>query len=65
MIIFSFSDRKNAYLLKGKRMQICKSTYKFVFIQKQYSGNFVFLIPRILELFVREFCKFLKKWANF
>ena len=32
MIIFSFSDRKNAYLLKGTRMQICKSTYKFVFI---------------------------------
>ena len=28
----SFSDRKNAYSLKGTRMQICKSTYKFMSI---------------------------------
>ena len=33
----------------------------FVFIQKQYPGNFVFLTFKILELFAREVCKFLKK----
>ena len=32
----------------------------FVFI-KQYPENFTFLILRILELFAREICKFLKK----
>ena len=36
-----------------------------MFIQKQYPENFAFLILRILELFAREVCKFLKKWANF
>ena len=35
----------------------------FVFIQKQYPENFAFLILRILELFAREVCKFLKKLA--
>ena len=35
----------------------------FVFIQKQYP--FAFLILRILELFAREVCKFLKNYANF
>ena len=33
----------------------------FVFIEKQYSENIAFLILRILELFAREDCKFLKK----
>ena len=33
----------------------------FVFILKQYPDNFVFLILGILELFVREVCKFFKK----
>ena len=37
----------------------------FAFIQKQYPENFEFLILRILELFSREVCKFLKKLANF
>ena len=37
----------------------------FVFIYKQYPGNFAFLIIRIIELFAREVCKFLKKWVNF
>ena len=37
----------------------------FAFIQKQYPENFAFLIPRTIELFAREVCKFLKKWANF
>ena len=31
----------------------------------KYPETFVFLILRILELFVREICKFLKKYANF
>ena len=33
----------------------------FVFILKPYPENFAFLILRILELFIREVCKFLKK----
>ena len=37
----------------------------FVSIQKQYLENFAFLILKILELFAREVCKFLKKEANF
>ena len=46
---------------KGTLMQIWKSPYMFVLIQKRYSENFTFLILRILELFAREVCKFLKK----
>ena len=37
----------------------------FVFILKQYPENFAFLILRFLELFTREVCKFIKKYANF
>ena len=46
-------------------MQISKSPYMFVFIWKQYPKKFTFLILRILDLFAREVCKFLKKRANF
>ena len=46
---------------KGTLMQVWKSPYMLVFIQKQYPENFPFLILRILELFAREVCKFLKK----
>ena len=42
-------------------MQIWKSRYLFAFIQKQYAENLTFLILRILELFTREVCDFLKK----
>ena len=42
-------------------MQIWKSDYMFVFTYKQYPENFAFLILRILVLFTREVCKFLKK----
>ena len=42
-------------------MQIWKSLYVFVFIQKQYPENFAFLILTILELFARDVWKFLKK----
>ena len=38
-------------------MQIWKSSYAFVFMQKQYRENFAF--------FARKVCKFLKKLANF
>ena len=36
----------------------------FVLIQKQHPENFAFLFPRIIKLFSREVCKFLKKKAN-
>ena len=42
-------------------MQIWKSPDMFVFIQKQYSENFAFLILTILVLFPCEVYKFLKK----
>ena len=44
-------------------MQIWKSPNMFVLIQK-HPEEFAFLILKILELFIREVCKFLKKWAN-
>ena len=36
----------------------------FVFIQKQYRENFAFSILKILELFARNVCKFIKKKVN-
>ena len=42
-------------------MQIWKSPYMFVFIDKQYPENFAFLIQRILELFSRKDCEVFKK----
>ena len=47
--------------LKGTLMQIWKSSYMFVFLEKQYPENFAFLILRIFRLCGREVCKFLKK----
>ena len=47
--------------VKGKLIQIWKSPNMFAFMSKQYPENFAFLILRILELFAREACKFLKK----
>ena len=55
----------NSLIFKDKLIQIRKSPYMFVFIYKQYSENFAFLILRILQLFVREVCKFPKNYANF
>ena len=49
------------FLFKRTLMQIWKSPYKFVFVKIQCPGSFAFLVPRILELFAREVCKFLKK----
>ena len=54
-----------AKFIKGTLMEIEKSPYKFVFIQKQYLENFAFLILTIHELLTHEVCKFLKKWANY
>ena len=42
-------------------MQIWKSPFMFVFMQKQDPENFTFLILRIFELLTREVIKFLKK----
>ena len=47
--------------MKGTLMQIWKSPCMFVFIWKQYTRNFAFLILRMLGLFAREVSKFLKK----
>ena len=38
-------------------MQIRKSPYIFVFIQKYYAENFAFLSLRILELYNRKVCE--------
>ena len=51
----------NRFLAKGTLMQIWNSPYMLVFIWKQYPEYFAFLILRILELFAREVCIFLKK----
>ena len=50
---------------KSTLIQIWKSSYLFVFIYQQYPENFAFLILRIIELFAREVCKFVKKQDNF
>ena len=42
---------------KGALMQICVCVY----IKKKYPPTFAFLIPRILELFMQDVSKFLKK----
>ena len=44
-------------VFKGTPMQIWKSTYMFVFIQKYYTENFAFLILGILELYARKVCE--------
>ena len=46
-------------------MQILESPFMFVLIENQNPENFAFSILRILKLFCREVCKFLKKQANF
>ena len=38
-------------------MQIWKSPYTFVFMQKWYAENFAFLFLRILELYNRKVCE--------
>ena len=40
------------------------SQYVWFYI-KQYPGNLSFLVQRILELFTREVCPFLNKYATF
>ena len=48
------------WLLKGTLMQIWKSPYMFVLIQKQYPENFSLLFLRTAELSAREVVDFLK-----
>ena len=60
LIITKMSPRRLSFV-EGTLMQIWKAPYMFVFIQNQYPENFAILIPGILKLFAREFCKFLKK----
>ena len=68
MALFETHQRFKGHFLNELRvsfkdtlMQIWKSSYMFVFIQKQYPENFSFLILSIIELFTSEICKFLKK----
>ena len=49
------------HMFKATLMQIWQYLSLFVFIEKQYPENFALWILRILELFAREICKFLKK----
>ena len=42
------------FYLKGALMQIGKSPFMFVFMQKKYPENFAFLILGIFELLSRE-----------
>ena len=49
------------WLLKGTLMQIWKSPYMFVLIQKQYPENFSPLFLRTAELSAREVVDFLKR----
>ena len=47
--------------LKGTLMQIWKFHYMLDFIKKQYAENIAFLNLKILELFTRAVCIFIKK----
>ena len=46
--------------VKGTLIQIWKSAYMIAFMWKQYPENFEFLILRILGLFTRKVCIFLR-----
>ena len=56
----TLTAQKMKFSVKGTLMQISKSQYMFVFIKKQYPENFAILVLRIVELFAREACEFLK-----
>ena len=63
-LICNFTERwctSSSFDIKGTLMQIWKSANMYLFIQNQCPESFAFLILRILELFTREICKFLKK----
>ena len=60
---FTFSivyPKINMNAAKGTLIQIWKWR-RYILIWKQYPEKFVFLILRVLELFAREACKFLKE----
>ena len=57
---YNFKKRLFSFIyLKATLKLLWKSTYVFVFIQKQYAEN-TFLIRRILEFFTGEVCFFIK-----
>ena len=58
---YNFKKRLFSFIyLKATLKLLWKSTYVFVFIQKQYAENTAFLIRRILEFFTGEVCIFIK-----
>ena len=58
---YNFKKRLFSFIyLKATLKLLWKSTYVFVFIQKQYAENTAFLIRRILECFTGEVCIFIK-----
>ena len=60
---YNFKKRLFSFIyLKATLKLLWKSTYVFVFIQKQYAENTAFLIRRILEFFIFYFqvCIFIK-----
>ena len=52
-------------VLKSTLIEIWESSYMFVFIKKTIHRRFCILIPRVLEIFACEVCKFLKTQGNF
>ena len=54
---YSFTAQEMKSCIKGILMQIWKSPYMFVLMQKQNSENFPFWILGILELYTRKVCK--------
>ena len=52
--------KKNSHTLKVHKCRF-ENLPKWLCSYEQYPENFEFLILRILELFAREVCKFLKK----
>ena len=48
---------RETIIVKGTLMQIWKSPYMFVLIQKKYPENLALLVLRILELYTRKVCK--------
>ena len=58
--ITNFEFQRKNHLKRYSNADL-KIAYMFLLILKQYPKNFAFVILKILELFTREVCKFLKK----
>ena len=59
--IIQLTIDKNEHKSKGALIQIWKFPYMFKFILKQYPENLAFLALKIIELFTRKLCIFLKE----